>query len=306
MSHAPIIHRALKSEREKLLPGVLVSFTTLAHPPAHFGHRPRTIGLIELSDGKKVAAALLSEKPFIGQSVRPRMRLSRVTEEGLRVYEVAYEETSNAAVPRHSAPRYILALTGPSGVGKSTISKMLTRAHGEYTANVPILTTRGERRGDDGEYVYVSDEEFDLMKHAGKIIAVAHIPSKHEDRQYGYRASDIEAIWKSGKLPVVVTEQQLLQDLAKYFGRSAVVSFGLLPPGRTRRAKLSQLLHRLRARGRDSEESIKDRLLVAERDLDFFKQRKDLFDHIEVNEDLHTIVAAVMEKLSRIFHVRAA
>jgi guanylate kinase len=178
---------------------------------------------------------------------------------------------------------------------------MFARAYSEYAMNVPILTTRGAREGDDGEYIYVSEKEFDAMQRSGEVVSMTSIPSRQEERRYGYRGADIEAIWKKGKLPVVVTEQHLLQGLAEHFGRRAVLSFGLLPPGRSRRAMLSQLLHRLRARGRDTEESIRDRLKNAERDLDFFKERKDLFDHIEVNEDLEVIIASAGRKFAHAF-----
>ena len=293
---APIIRRSLKREREKFLPGVVLSFTKLMHPPERFGRRPRIVGLIELENGRRVLGALLSDA-FIGQSVRPRMRLSHVTAEGLRVYETAYEAAGKAVAPQ-AFPGYILALTGPSGVGKSTISRMLARAFSEYAASVPILTTREQKPGDDGEYVYTAREEFERLQRAGAIVAATRIPSSSEDRRYGYRATDIEAIWSAGKLPVVVTELHLLEDLARHYGRRAILSFGLLPPGRTKRAKLSQLLHRLRARGRDSEEHIRDRLKNAERDLAFFRERKDLFDHIVVNEDLSSMLDYMRKKVS--------
>ena len=77
---APIVHRTLEREREKLLPGVVVSFTILMHPPARFAPMPRTIGLVELENGRRVLAPLITEAPYIGQEVRPRMRLSLVTE----------------------------------------------------------------------------------------------------------------------------------------------------------------------------------------------------------------------------------
>ena len=53
---------------------------------------------------------------------------------------------------------------------------------------------------------------------------------------------------------------------------------------------LSQLLHRLRSRGRDTERHIRDRMKNAERDLDFFEERSELFDHILVNEDLDVVL----------------
>ena len=297
MNHsAPIIHRAQKREQGKYLPGTIVSFTTLAHPPARFGKRPRQIGLIELENGRCVLGALVSDAPFIGQSVRPRMRLSHVTDEGLRVYEVAYEGVVSVNIPQKSS-RYILAFTGPSGVGKSTITRMLAHACSDYAAKVPILTTRAPKPGDDGEYLYTTGAEFERMKQAGSIVAMTEIPSSTENRQYGYRGADIEAIWNKGKIPLVVTEMDILQGLAHHYGRRSVLSFGLLPPGRSKRARLSQLLHRLRTRGRESEEHILDRLKNAERDLAFFGERKDLFDHMVVSGDLSSLIASLKKKV---------
>lgn len=297
MNHsAPIAHRALKGERDKFLPGVILSFTTLMHPPARFGHAPRTIGLIELENGQRVLAPLSGAPVFIGQSVRPRMRLSHVTEEGLRIYETVFEVSANKTVVE-KFPRYILAFTGPSGVGKSTITKMLAHACADYAAKVPILTTRAPKAGDDGEYIYTTQKEFEHMQQTGAIVATTRIPSSTENRQYGYRGADIEAIWAEGKVPVVVTEIDLLQGLAKHYGRRSVLSFGLLPPGRSKRAKLSQLLHRLRGRGRETEEHIHDRIKNAEHDLAFFGERKDLFDHMVVNEDLSELIASLKKKV---------
>ena len=295
-SSAPIVQRAQKRERDKFLPGVVVSFTTLSHPPARFGHRPRMVGLIELENGRRVLAPLVADAPHIGQGVRPRMRLSHVTHEGLRVYEVAYDAAAATAI-QEAYSRYIVAFTGPSGVGKSTIAKMLAHACSDYAAKVPILTTRAPKPGDDGEYVYTNAAEFDRLKGMGEIVAMTEIPSSSEERRYGYRAADIEAIWAAGKIPVVVTEIELLQGLARHYGRRAVLSFGLLPPGKSKRARLSQLLHRLRSRGRESEEHIRDRLKNAERDLAFFGERKDLFDHMVVNEDLSALVASLKKKV---------
>ena len=202
----------------------------------------------------------------------------------------------NTELASHAFPGYILALTGPSGVGKSTVSRMLTRVCSEYAENVAIITTRAPKQGDDGEYVYVTEAEFERMRREGTIVASTQIPSSNENRQYGYRAADIEAVWSKGKVAVVVTELHLLEGLAHHYGRRSILSFGLLPPGKSKRAMLSQLLYRLRNRGRDTEEHISDRLKNAESDLTLFKEREDLFDHIVVNEDLSALVTSMKEK----------
>lgn len=303
---SPIIHRAQKKRNAKLQNGTIISFTILRHPSPKFGKSPRPIGLIELEDGSKTLAPLVGSDFAIGQSVHPRMRLSHVNEEKLRIYEIAYETTvSIDNRPRvddplyvsRGFPGYILALTGPSGVGKTTVSRLLSQGFAHYLAGVPIVTTRDPKSGDEGEYLHMTPKEFEKMRLKGAIVAVTHIPSKTEERWYGYRAADIEAIWKAGKLPVVITEMHLLQGLATHFGRRSILSFGLLPPGQSKRTMLSHLLHRLRSRGRDTEEHIADRMKNAEKDIAFFTERKDLFDHLLVNEDLETLISNLKERV---------
>lgn len=274
--------------------GTIVSFTTIRHPPSGFRDTPICLGLVALDSGAQVIGRVIGEHPMIGDRVTPRMRLARTTAQGLRIYEVAYESLARVSVRDDFVfEGYILALTGPSGVGKTTVSKILSKALSDYVTPVPILTTREVKEGDDGEYVYIAHAEFVSLQDRGLLAAVTHIPSSTENRLYGYRASDITTIWKEGRIPVVVTEMHLLQGLARTFGRRAILSCGLLPPGHSRRAMLSQLLHRLRARGRDSEESIADRVKNAGADLDFFARRRELFDHMLVNDDLTLVVDAL-------------
>ncbi|PIQ76020.1 hypothetical protein COU78_03600 [Candidatus Peregrinibacteria bacterium CG10_big_fil_rev_8_21_14_0_10_49_24] len=300
MSHPSIAHRAKADRKQKMQAGKIVSFTTVSHPPEGFGSEPLTIGMVELEDGSQAMGQLIvpgNATLAIGQEVIPRMKRIRTNAQGLHLYDTAYELlTKKPAETTESTsqfPGYIIALYGPSGVGKSTVSNLLTAMLSEYVGTVPIMTTRSKKKGDDGEYQHIDEEKFIEMCRKKEIIAATQIPSRSENRWYGYREKDILSIWEAGKIPVVITEQNLLQELSSHYGRRSVLSFGLLPPGKSRRAMLSQLLHRLRSRGRDTEKHIQDRMKNAERDLDFFEERKELFDHILVNEDLDTVLQAL-------------
>lgn len=293
MNHTtpPIAARAQRNRQRKLQDGVILSHTTVRS-----GNAERTIALIKLKDGSHALGPITNTSitnNFIGLPVSPRLRLRSITDNGLHTYDVAYEVAVRKKAPTFEEsifPRYILAFSGPSGVGKSTVSTMFATLCSSYLERVPILTTRKPKDGDDGEYMYVTRATFEALHRQNALAASATIPSATEKRCYGYRRADFEEIWKKGKIPVVVTEMHLLQELASTFGRRAILSCGLLPPGSSRRAMLSALLFRLRSRGRDTERQIRERIKNAVADLAFFTKRRDLFDHLIVNEKLEHVV----------------
>ncbi len=298
MDRIPSLHRRTKAlERTALEPGVIESFTVVRHPPAGFGTEPYTVALIKLRSGAKVMAQLTqgSASAFIGAEVEPHMRRIRTMHNGLLVNDLKYAVMAKKPEPLFTITSYVLAVSGPSGVGKTTITRALVPLFSSYAEQVPIVTTRPRKKNDTEPYVHVTKEEFEAMVKSGDMIAQAHMPSKSELRHYGYRRKDIEAIWKKNKLPIVVTEIHLLSGLVASLGRRAVLSCGLLPPGRSRRMMLSSLLHRLRSRGRDTEEQIEERLKNAEADLKAFDDHAHLFDHLLVNDRLETCAETIRD-----------
>lgn len=298
MDRIPALHRRIKElETARLQPGVIESFTVVRHPPAGFGGEPYIVALIRLQDGTKVMAQLTKDSaaPLIGATVVPHMRRIRTMDNGLLVNDLKYEVVVQKAVPAFNITSYVLAVSGPSGVGKTTIARQLMTMFRSYAEQVPIVTTRAAKKSDTEPYVHVSKEQFDALVAAKEIVSWTHMPSATELRYYGYRRKDIEAIWKKGKLPIVVTEINLLKGLVESLGRRAVLSCGLLPPGKSKRLMLSALLHRLRTRGRDTEEQIVERLKIAEADLKAFTDHAHLFDHMLVNDELGTCVESIRE-----------
>nr|VFK30580.1 MAG: Guanylate kinase [Candidatus Kentron sp. MB]VFK34857.1 MAG: Guanylate kinase [Candidatus Kentron sp. MB]VFK77006.1 MAG: Guanylate kinase [Candidatus Kentron sp. MB] len=196
-------------------------------------------------------------------------------------------------------PRHLLALTGPSGVGKTTISQRLIDTIADYVQKPLIITTRLPSRYDDGEYHYVTTEKFLELKKSGELAADTMLPPQNEQRRYGYRIKDLEVIWQRKRIPIVITEMHLLQGFIVRYGRNSIFSCGLLPPGESKEAMLSVLLDRLHLRNRDSRQSIRGRIGNAEHDLLFFNNRADLFDHILVNDDIDSIVSILAKYVIR-------
>lgn len=298
MDRIPSLHRRIKKlEKTLLQSGTILSFTTVRYPPAGFGREPYHVALIELQNGTRVLAQLMRSPtlPVIGATVIPHLRKIRTMQNGLFVNDLKYEVVVKKAEPLFTVTSYVLAVSGPSGVGKTTIARSLMSLFASYAEQVPIYTTRKAKRGDNEPYIHVSEKKFEGMVESGEMISHTSMPSASEERQYGYCRKDIETIWAKGKLPIVVTELNLLTGLVKALGRRAVLSCGLLPPGHSRRAKLSALLHRLRTRGRDTEEQIEERMKIAEVDLQTFDDHAHLFDHLLINDQLETCVETIRE-----------
>ena len=298
MDRIPSLHRQIqKRANTPARDGTVLSFTTVRHPPKGFGTEPYRVALIELDDGRKVMAQLTVEspEPTIGARVSPTMRKVRTMENGLIVYDAKYAIVAEKPHALLDITAYVLAVSGPAGVGKTTITRSLLSLFSSYAEQVPIYTTRKPRKNEIEPYKYVSAEEFERMVQSGEIVSSTHMQSASEMRNYGYRKKDIEAIWNSGKLPIVVTEIHLLQGLVKSLGRRAVLSCGLLPPGRSKRMMLSALVHRLRNRGSQTEAQIEERLKIAEADLKAYDDHAHLFDHLVVNDELDACVAQIQE-----------
>lgn len=141
----------------------------------------------------------------------------------------------------------IFLLDGPSATGKSTLVRHLLEACPQLTF-CPRLTTRPPRPDDQGDYEFVSQDEFQRRQAAGEL-------ALSRDFDFGM----------SYGLPRRPVEDALAQ------GRSvlALVDLGTAPQARSiwpdcvtilLCAPLGELERRLRQRGGHSEEQIAERL----------------------------------------------
>jgi guanylate kinase len=174
----------------------------------------------------------------------------------------------------------LIVLCGPSGVGKSTISRMLAeRLNVSYTVSA---TTRAKTdKDEDGKtYEYVTQDEFFRRLDSDQFLEYAHVYGNY----YGtpkHPALDYLAGGRDVLLEIDV--QGALQVRFQY--PDALMIFILPPNGQT-------LKHRLDTRGRDSAEDVSKRFRAARREIHMAKGSR-AFDFMVFNDDLDRAVAEI-------------
>jgi len=168
-----------------------------------------------------------------------------------------------------------IVITGPSGVGKGTLIRLLRERLPELALSVSA-TTRGRRPGEvDGvDYHFLSEEEFDRRVARGDFLEWA----EYAGRRYGTLREELERHAAAGRPVVLEIEVKGARQVRAAVPES--VQIFIRPPS------MEALRNRLLGRGTDDREQIERRLKAAEEELEAI----DEFPYVIVNDDLDKAV----------------
>ena len=169
----------------------------------------------------------------------------------------------------------IIAVSAPSGAGKTTIVKNLLKQFPEIVFSVSA-TTRPKRPDEtDGvEYFFISESEFKQKIENGEFVEW----EKFYDYYYGTYKSFIDNNINSGKSVLLEIDVKGALSIKRIYPDAHLIY--ILPPS------FEELERRLRNRKTETEEDFKKRIQRAKMEL----REKDKFDYIINNEDLNKAI----------------
>jgi guanylate kinase len=226
--------------------------------------------LESLSGVGKVRAQSLMERLNISPSRRiqglGRLQIKQLREEFMK---------SEHAVK----PGKLLVLSGPGGVGKSTVAKKL-REVGDFWVSVSATTRKPRSNEIDGrDYFFVTDEEFTRMINSNEFLEWAEFAGN----RYGTPLEKVEHALLLGRNVLLEIEIAGAKQVKAHLPQSVLVF--LEPP------TWEELVSRLEGRGTDSPERRAERLELAQEEL----AAASFFDVVLVNDQVESVVGKLIE-----------
>ena len=181
----------------------------------------------------------------------------------------------------------LLVVSGPSGVGKTTIvHRIQQQLGGRFSVSA---TTRPRSRDEvDGEdYYFVSNSEFERMRQGGEFLEWAEVFGRHA---YGTPRRPVESALGRGELIILDIDVQGARQVRQAMPEAYMIF--ILPPDE------SELLRRLQSRGRDDQDAINRRFAEAKHEINQATEVK-LYDAFVINDDLGRAVAETCDLVTR-------
>jgi guanylate kinase len=179
----------------------------------------------------------------------------------------------------------LVVLSGPSGVGKSTVLRRIVERYPDQLRLSVSATTRSPRPGEkEGvDYFFLDSGEFQRRRQAGEFLECFEVFGR--GHWYGTLLSEVRPSPKDPRSVILDVDVAGADQVRRLF--LGVLTIFLRPSSE------EELQRRLRARATESEAAIERRLEVARRELD----RADEYQFQVVNDTVDDAVNEISEIL---------
>jgi guanylate kinase len=185
-------------------------------------------------------------------------------------------------MPAASIQGALIVISGPSGVGKTTI---VHRVREELDAIFSVSATtrpKSNRETDGVDYYFISSDQFEKLVLEGAFLEHAEVFHCH---RYGTLKNPVEKALSEGRLTLLDIDVQGGMQVHQNMAQS--LRFFILPPSE------DELLRRLTARGREDADSIQRRFSEAKQEIALAREC-GAYDFFIVNDDLDLAVAEIV------------
>lgn len=175
----------------------------------------------------------------------------------------------------------VIVISGPSGVGKTTLYKKILKRYTSEMGFSVSATTRPPREGEENgrDYYFLSKDEFKFLMDNGGLLEYEN----NYGNYYGTLKTEIDRIWSEGKHCFLDLDVKGALNIKRLFPNEAALIF-IAPPS------MEALTARLLAR--DSDTNITERIENAEKEM----AHRHQYHYTVINSDL----AKASEELDRI------
>lgn len=248
----------------------------------------KVLQVIELAStnsaiGRMKISELIEAVPGMGKvrvnAILQRLEISPSRRiQGLGVLQLQRLKKEFKGLSTAIRPGKLLVLSGPGGVGKSTITKAISD-HPEFWVSISA-TTRSPRIGElDGvDYFYISSAEFERRIAANEFLEWAEFAGA----KYGTPAEAVNEKLKNGLNVILEIEIAGARQVRKAAPDAKLIF--IAPPS------WEELKNRLEGRGTDSDERRAERLALAQEEM----AAQSEFDYILVNDRLERVIAELV------------